>query len=51
MEREWEREGKEMRGESVLKPLNEIKAPYKTLLISIVGLISSSTSCSHGIRT
>lgn len=47
-EKEREKKGRRRRRESVPKPLNEIKAPYKTPLISIVELISSSTSALVG---
>lgn len=47
-EEKREEEGRRRRRESVPKPLNEIKAPYKTPLISIVELISSSTSALVG---
>ncbi len=45
---EWERKRRGRRRESVPKPLNEIKAPHKTPLISIVELISSSSSALVG---
>lgn len=48
MRRERERKGRRRRRESVPKPLNEIKAPYKTPLISSVELISSSFSALVG---
>lgn len=52
MKKKTGREAKEerwgKRWESVPKPLNEIKAPYKTPLISIVELISPSSSAIMG---
>lgn len=47
-ERGEERQGRRSRREWVPKPLNEIKALYKTPLINIVELISSSSSALVG---